>query len=251
MTPLEEIYHLLSSKLKLSKDQIDKSVETNTYIRKVIAPDIYQVIKKFEEFGLSDKEIAEIANKNPWMLTESFERIKYLKQFYGLVGLTEYRELLINQPIAMSVNPIEVKELIERFKSEGRTDEEIREILINDFTKYITLTGLVDTPNKEKESVQVEAKIESSETDKRKKGPYYVENTKFSRIALSQVYEILMEYEDGIENIPPNIIKFLEDNKDPDYIFDYGDDLENFVLEKDAENILTYLYSKYLESEEE
>lgn len=153
MTPLEKIYHLLSSKLKLSKDQIDKAVETNTYIKKVIAPDIYQVIKKFEEFGLSDKEIAEIANKNPWMLTESFERIKYLKQFYGLVGLTEYRELLINQPIAMSVNPIEIKELIERFKSEGRTDEEIREILINDFTKYITLTGLVNTPNKEKESV--------------------------------------------------------------------------------------------------
>lgn len=60
-----------------------------------------------------------------------------------------------------------------------------------------------------------------------------------------------MGYEDGIENIPPNIIKFLEDNKDPDYIFDYGDDLENFVLEKDAENILTYLYTKYPESEEE
>lgn len=104
--------------------------------------------------------------------------------------------------------------------------------------------------NKEKESVQAEVKIERSETDERKKGPYYVKNTKFSRIALSQVYEILMGYEDGIENIPTNIIKFLEDNKDPDYIFDYGDDLESFVLEKDAGNLLTYLYTKYLEPKE-
>ena len=73
------------------------------------------------------------------MLTESFERIKYLKEFYGLVDLIEYRELLIKQPIAMSINPIEVKELIEKFQTDGKTNEEIKNILINDFTKYITL----------------------------------------------------------------------------------------------------------------
>ncbi len=139
MSPLEEIYDLLNKKLKLSKEEIDKAVETNIYIKKVIAPDIYQVIKKFEGFGLSDDEIAEISKQNPWMLTESFERIKYLKEFYGLVDLTEYRELLIKQPIAMSVNPIKVKELIEEFQEEGKTNEEIRSILINDFTKYISL----------------------------------------------------------------------------------------------------------------
>ena len=80
---------------------------------------------------------------------------------------------------------------------------------------------------------------------------YYIENTKFSRIALAQVYEILIEYEDGIENIPANIIRFLNDNRDKEYVFDYGDDLENFKLEKDAENLLIYIYTKYLASEEE
>ena len=70
---------------------------------------------------------------------------------------------------------------------------------------------------------------------------YYIENTKFSRIALAQVYEILIEYEDGIENIPANIIRFLNDNRDKEYVFDYGDDLENFKLEKDAENLLIYI----------
>lgn len=73
------------------------------------------------------------------MLTESFERIKYLKEFYGLVDLTEYKELLIKQPIAMSVNPIEVKELIEKLQKQGKTNEEIRNILINNFTEHISL----------------------------------------------------------------------------------------------------------------
>lgn len=139
MTPLEEIYDLLDKKLNLSKEEIDQAVETNIYLKKVIAPDVYQVIKKFESFGLEDSEIAQIAKQNPWMLTESFERIKYLKEFYGLVDLTEYKELLIKQPIAMSVNPIEVKELIEKLQKRGKTNEEIRNILINNFTEHISL----------------------------------------------------------------------------------------------------------------
>ena len=139
MTPLEEIYDLLNKKFNLSKEEIDKAVETNVYLKKVIAPDVFKVIKKFEEFGLEGKEIAEIAKQNPWMLTESFERINYLKKFYKLVELTDYKELLKKQPISMSVNPIEVKELIEQLQQEGKTNEEIRNILINNFTEHISL----------------------------------------------------------------------------------------------------------------
>lgn len=139
MAPLEEIYDLLSKKLNLSKEEIDKVIETNIYLKKVIASDVFQVIKKFEELGLDDSEIAEIAKQNPWMLTESFERINCLKNFYKLAELTDYKELLIKQPIAMSVNPIEVKELIDKFQEEGKTNEEIRNILINNFTEHISL----------------------------------------------------------------------------------------------------------------
>ena len=139
MTPLEEIYDLLNKKLNLSKEEIDKAVETNKYLKKVIEADVFQVIKKFEEFGLEDKEIAEIAKQNPWMLTESFERINYLKKYYKLAELTDYKELLIKQPIAMSVNPIDVKELIEKLQKQGKTNKEIRNILINNFTEHISL----------------------------------------------------------------------------------------------------------------
>lgn len=139
MSPLEKIYNVLYEKLELNKEEIDQIIETNIYIKKVISADIIQVINKFQEFGLEDKQIGEIAKQNPWMLTESFERINYLKKYYNLVELTEYKELLIKQPIAMSVNPIEVKELIEKLKQEGKTNEEIRDILINDLSKHISL----------------------------------------------------------------------------------------------------------------
>lgn len=63
MTPLEEIYHLLSSKLKLSKDQIDKAVETNTYIKTVIAPDIYQEIKNLKNSYYQTKRLLKLQTK--------------------------------------------------------------------------------------------------------------------------------------------------------------------------------------------
>ena len=80
---------------------------------------------------------------------------------------------------------------------------------------------------------------------------YYLKDTKFNRIALAQVYEIICGYEEEKEKIPQNIIKFLYDNMDKQYIFDYGDDLENFQLERDAENLIIYIYAKYIATEEE
>lgn len=139
MTPLEEIYELLNKKLKLEKEDIDRIVEVNRFLKKVINTDVQSVIEKFEEFGLEDNEIAEIAKRNPWMLTESFERIAYLKKYYAMIELNEYKELLIKQPIAMSVNPIDVKELIEKLKEEGKTNKDIKNLLMNDFEKYISL----------------------------------------------------------------------------------------------------------------
>ena len=139
MLPLEKICDLLKSKLGLNEEEIDKIIETNFYLKKVIKKDVIDVISVFENFGLTDNEIAEIAKQNPWMLTESFERIKYLKKYYEMIDLTDYRELLIKQPIAMSVNPIEVKEEIEKLQASGKTNDEIRNILINDLTSYVSL----------------------------------------------------------------------------------------------------------------
>ena len=138
MSSVDDVYKVLY-KLGLNEDEAKKTFDTNTYLSKVLYTDVIDVIRKFMKYGLTDKEIAEIAKQNPWMLTESFERMRYLEEYYKLVDITDYRELLIKQPIAMSINPKELKDLIEKLKAEGKSNEEIKEMLINDFIKYLSL----------------------------------------------------------------------------------------------------------------
>ena len=82
---------------------------------------------------------------------------------------------------------------------------------------------------------------------------YYVKNTKFNRKALSQVYGILSDFDDeDIEKIPLEIRCVISDNKDEDYSFsidDVNDDNSNLLDE--TKEILTYLYTEFLATEEE
>lgn len=80
---------------------------------------------------------------------------------------------------------------------------------------------------------------------------YYSEKIKFNRIALTQVYEILQKYEDGIENIPKNILYIIEDNRDKDYVFAKIEEIEEAELMEEAKEILTYLYTNFLSTPEE
>ena len=79
---------------------------------------------------------------------------------------------------------------------------------------------------------------------------YYSENIKFDRKALTQVYEILIEYEDSIENIPKNMMKVIENNRDKEYVFDINE-IENIELMEDTKRILTYIYTEFLSIGEE
>ena len=79
---------------------------------------------------------------------------------------------------------------------------------------------------------------------------YYNKNIKANRKALTEVYEILQEYEDSIEEIPEKYMYVIEDNRDKDYIFS-TEDLENIELLEDTKKILTYLYTNFLSTPEE
>ena len=61
---------------------------------------------------------------------------------------------------------------------------------------------------------------------------YYNKNIKFNRQALTEVYEILQEYEDDISEIPEKYMYVIEDNMDKDYIFS-TEDLEDIELLED------------------
>lgn len=79
---------------------------------------------------------------------------------------------------------------------------------------------------------------------------YYNKNIKVNRKALTEVYEILQEYEDDIDEIPEKYMYVIEDNMDRDYIFS-TEDLENIELLEDTKKILTYLYTNFLSTPEE
>ena len=79
---------------------------------------------------------------------------------------------------------------------------------------------------------------------------YYNKNIKFDRKALTEVYEILKEDEEGIDEIPEKYLWVIEDNMDKDYVF-IIDDFETIELRKDTKKIITYLYTNFLSTSEE
>ncbi len=79
---------------------------------------------------------------------------------------------------------------------------------------------------------------------------YYNPSTRFDRKALTEVWEILNHYEEGIDEIPEKYLWVIEDNMDKDYVF-VIDDFDTAVLRKDTKKIITYLYTNFLSTPEE
>ena len=139
MNDFDKEIHEVLNKIGLDETDIEKIYEVNTNINFVLAEDIEDVIKYLKNYGLEDENIAEIAKKNPWILTESFERMRYLEKHYEEVGLTEFGELLQRHPIAMSINPAKVKKFIVNMTADGKSKEELKELLLTEYDKYLSL----------------------------------------------------------------------------------------------------------------
>ena len=123
-------------KIGLTEEEIDKQFEINVDLKVVLGTDIKQEIEFLKQYNLTEEDIAEISRKNPWILTEDFQRIRFLEKYYGEVDIGE---LFKKQSISMSVNPKEVKDFIDKLTEEGKSKEEVRNILFNDFEKYFKL----------------------------------------------------------------------------------------------------------------
>ena len=126
-------------KIGLTEEEIDKQFEINVDLKVVLGTDIKQEIEFLKQYNLTEEDIAEISRKNPWILTEDFQRIRFLEKYYGEVDVKDLGELFKKQSISMSVNPKEVKDFIDKLTEEGKSKEEVRNILFNDFEKYFKL----------------------------------------------------------------------------------------------------------------
>lgn len=126
-------------KIGLTEEEIDKQFEINVDLKVVLGADIKQEIEFLKQYNLTEEDIAEISRKNPWILTEDFQRIRFLEKYYGEVDIKDLGELFKKQSISMSVNPKEVKDFIDKLTEEGKSKEKVRNILFNDFEKYFKL----------------------------------------------------------------------------------------------------------------
>lgn len=135
----KDVYEIIEARLKLTEEQIDYLFEKNRFLKQVLSIDIVDLIIFFEDYGITEEEMAKIAMANPYFLTESFERIRYIEEFLKMVGITDIRYMAVNHPTSMSLNPIKIKNFIEENRQAGKTDEEIKKMLMNDFEKYFTL----------------------------------------------------------------------------------------------------------------
>lgn len=79
---------------------------------------------------------------------------------------------------------------------------------------------------------------------------YYNPNIKCDRRALTEVYEILEDFENAREVIPEKYYYVIEDNMDREYEFNV-EEVESKDLLEDTKRIITYLYTYFLGTEEE
>ncbi len=129
----------LEYNLHFTKEQIEELYQKNIFLRKILSGDVADEIRFLKKFGISKEDMAKITLQNPYFITESFDRIKYIQQFLGMVEITDLREMALKHPYALSVNPIKIKRFIEAKREEGINDEEIKNILQNDFDEYIKM----------------------------------------------------------------------------------------------------------------
>ena len=135
----KDVYEIIERRLKLTEEQIDGLFEKNKYLKQILEIDIVDLIIFFEEYGLTEEEMAKIALENPYFLTESFERIRYIEEYLKMVDITDIRWMAIRHPISMSQNPMDIKDFIEENRKNGKTDEEIKALLMNDFEKFFVV----------------------------------------------------------------------------------------------------------------
>lgn len=138
MTNKEKIFKVLY-KIGLSEEEAQEVYKKNVYLSTALEKDLLQRIVWLKGYGLTEEDIRKITIANPWILIEGAERINYLHTYYKSIGIDDHGKLLKKYPIAMSLNPKDVKDKIEQLEQEGKNKKEIKEDILANFNQYFTI----------------------------------------------------------------------------------------------------------------
>lgn len=136
----QEMREHLKLSFGFTDEEIEKMFKVNSNFLRYDIGDIDQVYFQLtRRFPLSKADVKKIASENAWLLTEDLLRFVFLKKHYRSIGLDRNPVFFRNHPTALSINPKNAENLITKFRSEGRTDEEIRNIFLAEFETYFSI----------------------------------------------------------------------------------------------------------------
>lgn len=117
----------------LDEEDIFSIKNRNDYLKVTVKEDMQRVLSFLQRnCKLSKKEIRHIIVNNPFILSESMQRISLLDSIYKNIGFKgeEYKEYLTTFEKALSLNPRGVFEKIESMASNGKTKNDIKSSII-------------------------------------------------------------------------------------------------------------------------
>lgn len=138
---IEEVYDYLRE-CGFSKDEVNSFQDENEEMFFTNLEEIEKNINFLINKELSKEETLEVIRKDPYMLTVKNNRLDYLEKIYKeILGLTkeEIHKLIINNPDAYIISPIELEKIISYLKDNNYNIEKIKELILNNPT-IINLT---------------------------------------------------------------------------------------------------------------
>ena len=138
----EEVYEYLHD-YGFSAIDLDKIEDTNEEMYFTNIKEVRQNLTFLEDKYLEPGDIINIINDNPFMLTEKNNRLESLDNIYNVVLGIDYEELkklIINNPEAYTISPVELQAIIDYMKEFGYTKEIIKEFILKN-TKVISMSA--------------------------------------------------------------------------------------------------------------
>lgn len=121
------------SKIGLEDYEIDNIFSRNKYLNTLIDEDVLEIVKYlYTNCKMEMKDIKKLILRNPFVLSESVNRINSLEPIYKTIGIEneKYRDLINNFDKALSLNPKELADSISNLKNQGYAYNRIGDILI-------------------------------------------------------------------------------------------------------------------------
>ena len=131
----ENVYDYLYGYGFSSKD-LDNILDVNEEMFFTNLTDVKKHITFLEDKHLEPREIMNVINSNPYMLTDREVRFNYLDNIYYKeleIDDKSLKQLIISNPRTYSINPAKLREIINYFKKLNYGKKEIREFILKNY----------------------------------------------------------------------------------------------------------------------